>query len=228
MASKLIIPGILLGVGALGLMAAAAGGEPDDPAEVETSDFAGPIAVGLEDDPEIDALVREMQDEFVSRGVDLSVISVAEVTRMRKAPGKPLAIPPREWWPKMARTITEVYMPLRREAGVPFTITSGYRPPDYNKVVTCDKTNAAGECIGDWSRGSRHQAFEGIDFVPVSGGDAIARSAARLYLERGRDLKMGLGIYGFPATRLHIDTGHKRRPWEKTRRYLNLVREGVA
>lgn len=225
-ASKLIVPAALLGVGALGLVVLGAGESERDPAEVEPTGFPDPIAVGFEDDPEIDALVREMQDEFVSRGVDLNVISVAEVTRMRKAPGGPLAIPPRSWWPKMARTITEVYMPLRYEAGVPFNITSGYRPPDYNKAVTCER-EVNGECV-EWSRGSRHQGFEAIDFVPASGADAIARSAAHLYLQRGRDLKMGLGIYGWPATRLHIDTGHKRRTWENTRRYLDLVRGTTA
>lgn len=177
----------------------------------DTSDFPGAMLVGPANDPEVAALLQEIRDEWVSVGIDLDVITPEEIYRMRKAPGQPLAFPPRQYLPNIIPTILRVYLPLRYAAGVAFRITSGYRPPDYNEAV-------------GGTPGSRHQSNQGIDFVPASNGDRIARDAAALYVAEAQELGMGLGIYGKPAHRLHIDTG-RRRPatWERTREYIAEV-----
>lgn len=171
------------------------------------SRFPTPIAVGSPSDPEVSGLLEEMDEYFRSEGIDTGLVSAAEVTQMPKAPGKPSAVPPREYWSRMAMTLREVFMPLRASLGVPLAVR-GYRPTDYNEAV-------------GGAKGSRHQAFEALD-IRIS-GDAntsakrreLVDHAARIYSDRGRELKMGFGVYGkLPAPQhIHVDTGHQRRTW---------------
>lgn len=184
---------------------------------MDTSRKAKPIAVGPRNSPEIAALVTEMRDEFVSRGVDLSVVTPEEVTEMRKAPGRPLAIPPRAYWPMMIETLREGFMPIRAELGRGINIYNGYRPADYNKAV--------GGKIG-----SRHQWFQAIDMIPMGGGATARRElallAARIFVDRGWELKMGFGTYGDPSnpSGVHIDTGFQRRTWGDAEHFIAQVR----
>jgi len=178
--------------------------------------------VGKPGDPGVEALLAEMNSYFASEGVDLNLITAEEVTTMRKAPGKPHAIPPRPYWPRMARTITQLFMPLRKRMGEPLQILNGYRPPDYNKAVTCTEEDVFGNCT-EWTDGSRHQWFDGLDImIPASASTHANRSqlaleGARLYLEEGHRLGVGFGAYD-PAPpqapgNIHLDASEKRRTW---------------
>jgi hypothetical protein len=158
-----------------------------------------PLAVGQANDPEIDALLRQMDDLFTSSGVDLSHINAAAVTLMRKTDGFH-AIPPVEYWPRMAATLRYVFVPIRKALGVPIVITSGYRPPDYNKKV-------------GGKPGSRHQFFEALDMVAPGHARAQALAAARVFVANGAPLHMGFIVYGTPdaPTNIHVDTGWRKR-----------------
>lgn len=170
-----------------------------------------PLIVGQRGNPEIEALLREMDDEFSSQGVDLGVATAAEVTRMGSRHG----IPPRSTWLGMARTLREVFMPIRQQVGFPIRI-GGYRSPEYNASL-------------DGAPSSRHMWFEAIDMNPTSGSAKdkrrVALAAAQLYRSRGSALRMGLGIYGYPTPRsgTHVDTGWKMRTWADSKMYLDQV-----
>jgi hypothetical protein len=171
-----------------------------------------PIAVGQRGDPEIESLLAEMDDEFRSYGVNLEWIDAAQVTEMRKTDGY-YAIPPREYWPRMAATIVYGFMPIRRELGIPIYITSAYRSPDYNEAV-------------GGADGSRHQFFEGLDMLPEADRNGQAMAAAKLFVRDGENLRMGLGVYGSPgsAANIHIDTGHAMRTWEEAMYWVERAR----
>ena len=181
-----------------------------------------PIYVGQRGDPELESLLQEMQDFFLSYGgINLNWISAAEVTEMRQTNGY-YAIPPRQYWPRMAATLRYGFMPIRTAVGRPITITSGYRPEDYNKVVTCDK-EVNGECVV-WSEGSRHQWFVALDMIAPQGlANTQAMAAAQMWNRYGETLRMGLGVYGSDgfASNIHIDTGSKRRRWANARYWTN-------
>jgi hypothetical protein len=172
------------------------------------------IAVGKRGDPEIESLLTEMDDEFRSRGVNLSWIDAAEVTVMRKTAGYH-AIPPREYWPRMIATILWVFMPIRRALGSPIVITSGYREPGYNAAV-------------EGSEDSRHMYFEALDMV-AEDTNRQAMVSAGIYVRDGENLRMGLGIYGTDraATRIHVDTGHDQRTWKNARYWIEKAMEAA-
>ena len=140
-------------------------------------------------------------------------MNAEEVTRMPKAPGQPVAIPPREFWPRMARTLRETFMPLRLAVGMPLSVR-GYRPPDYN------------EAVGGAPR-SRHQWFEAIDLRVVGGSLAdrqrLALAAAALYVENGRAEKLGFAVYKDTLT-VHFDTGFRQRTWGEADHWIDQVR----
>lgn len=175
--------------------------------------FPKPMAVGPDSDPKIAALLAEMRSQWLNAGVDLSVITPEAVTRMRKAPGSPYAIPPREWWPRMLPTITEIFMPIRQAMGVPLVV-GGYRPPDYN------------EAVGGAEK-SQHQAFSALDIKVAKDHSTVERRrqlaelAGAIYKNRGKDLRMGFGVYGYPRPgNIHVDTGWTRRTWADAEKYL--------
>ena len=171
-----------------------------------------PIIVGDPKNPDVASLLMEMEDLFRAQGVDLSVVTAEEVTRMPKAPGQPVAIPPREFWPRMAQTLRLVFMPLRAAMGKPLSLR-GYRPADYNAAV-------------DGAPGSRHQWFEGFDIRVVDGTAAdrrrLATLAAQMYAERGAEYQMGLGIYKDTLT-VHGDTGYDQRTWGEADYWVDQV-----
>ena len=188
------------------------GDPPVAPAEPSPSGFPVPIAVGRTDDPDVAPLLEEMGTLFEREGIDLGVITPAEVTMMPSV-GQ-VAIPPRSYWPRMALTLREVFMPLRKAMGVPLVIRGGYRAPDYNAAVGGEPK-------------SRHQAFEALDIRVASGHSSadrrkeLAQQAAKIYRSRGSELKMGFGVYGFPVPgNIHVDTGWKRRTWNDAKRFL--------
>ncbi len=181
---------------------------------------AEPMYVGKPGNAKVEALLQEMNTYFNSQGVDLNLVTAQEVTRMRKAPGKPYAIPPREYWPRMARTLTQLFMPLRMRMGEPLRILNGYRPPDYNEAV-------------GGAPDSRHQWFDGLDIMIPDGNSThasrkqLALEGARLYLEEGNRLGVGFGAYD-PAPpqapgNIHLDVSGKSRTWANANYWVEQV-----
>lgn len=232
--STKIVLGVLAGGAAVAGIAALAGGGSGPPSgpptEWKRGAAPGALAVGPANNPEIAALLNDMRDTFASAGVRLDWITPEEVTQLHKKQwAGQHAIPPRDYWPRMIQTIRYVFEPMRAVYGAPITITNGYRPPFYNKEVTCDRAKATGECTNDGNTGSRHQWFEALDMIPAAPGAEpriiLAKLAAEIYVEDGASLKMGLGVYApseWPAG-VHVDTGWRKRKWANTAYWLRQV-----
>lgn len=168
-----------------------------------------PLYVGTRGDPELEAFLIEMQDEFSSAGI--RYFSAAEVTKMRKTPGPSYAIPPRKYWPRMIATL-QVVDQIRDDWGLPVNVYNGYRPEDYNKAV-------------GGAPGSRHQWFEALDLMPVGDRDDFATLVASYYLKTP---DMAMGVYGEPGrvTGVHVDM-HRKRTWGSAQHYIQKA-GGVA
>ena len=120
--------------------------------------------------------------------------------------------PPLEWWHRIIPTL-ELAESLRDQFG-PLSIGNGYRPRKLNKRV-------------GGARSSQHLYFRALDLDLPSGDDRgrqFQEAAARLWLHFGDRYKMGLGFYA-RRTRIHIDTGFRRRYWKK--KYVKPILEGV-
>lgn len=170
------------------------------------------IAVGDPSNPEIDALLREMADEFRSNGADPTQFSPRELTKLRKAQGMPSAIPERSAWPTMARLVRQELMPARRAVG-PIRVLNGYRPEDYNEAV-------------GGAENSHHLDGSAADIEPVrdSAKDDLARYFALRY---ARGAGIGLGIYGKTDPHVHVDLG-PRFHWGDTEYWVREVGASVA
>lgn len=185
------------------------------PGPTPTGDVPDPIAVGMPSDPEVGALLAEMDALFEAQGVDTSLASAREVTKMPKAPGQPSAIPPKYLWPRMAATLRNLVIPLRLKMGIPFSLR-GYRPADYNAAV-------------GGVPGSRHQWFEGVDIYLAANNTKenrrkLALEGAKMYLSLGPELKVGFGAYGSPTpSNIHLDSGYDMRTWEEGDFYVAQV-----
>ena len=178
------------------------GGPVDIPDRPKNEQPRPPIATGQPTDPQIADLLEEMRQAFEANGVDTSIFSAEEVTRLPM--WGEIAIPPRDLWPRMAFTLREVAIPLRKAMGTALT-ARGYRPPEYNRAQK-------------GSPGSRHQYFEALDLRPqpytAANRRKLAILGADLHNRRGSDLRMGLGVYGAQTpSNIHIDTGFRRRTW---------------
>ena len=190
-----------------------------------------PIRVGHAKSKRIKALLADMEQVFVAEGVDLDYITPLEVTTLTKTPTHAVAIPPTGYWYAMAATLRDGFVPLRKAFGKPIVINNGYRPPVYNREVTCKRRD--GKCVDEGTEGSRHQWFQALDLQPA---DATAENRVRLatvaaafFLDRGHELEMGFGVYGKPKfpQGVHIDTGFERRTWGSAEHFINQV-SGVA
>lgn len=199
--------------------------DPDDPQVPEPKPKPDPkptgepepIAVGQPGDPEIASLLDEMRTMFRDAGINTDQLSPYEVTVMPKTPNKTVAIPPREFWPRMVQTLVNVVQPLRTRMGIPFMLR-GYRPPDYNAAV-------------GGASNSRHIYFEGVDIYLVGPENTsqnrrkLALEAARIYLQAPSSLRMGFGAYGKPSpSNIHVDTGWKKRTWREAPYYIQQVK----
>lgn len=182
------------------------------PEHLNTGD--APIAVGDPSDPEIAVLLQELEAELFALGAPAAGNWTArEVTTMRKAPGQPVAIPPRALWPNMVPAL-QLFQQLRDEIGAPLKIGNGYRPPDYNAAV-------------GGAPNSAHIYFAALDLDPLSEDRAaVALLSAQRYREGGN---MGLGIYGAEnPSRTHVDFGRGRRRWEDSQVWIDRAAEAIA
>lgn len=173
-----------------------------------------PIYVGKRGDPELEALLSEMDDYFRSGGVD-STITAAEVTFLPKD-GK-YAIPPRSHWPRMRFTLYELWNPIRREMDEPL-LARAFRPLGYNERV------GGASYIPGRKRGSSHLYFEAIDLRPqnTKSRRKLAMVAANVYVSKGGRIKMGFGAYGKPTpSNVHVDAGYSQRTWRDAQYYIS-------
>lgn len=127
-----------------------------------------------------------------------------EVCSMRKAKNA-IAIPPSKYWERIIPAL-KLAEELRAIVG-PLYVGNGYRPRDYNKAVG-----------GSWR--SQHIQFRALDLDLIERGvvnqETFYEEACKIFLDRGKELKMGLGLYRpWRGTRIHIDIGYSFRHWEK-------------
>lgn len=110
----------------------------------------------------------------------------------------PYAMPPRSKWKNILPTLRLLKQEVIPLFG-PLDVLSGFRDPVYNK-------RAGG------ARTSRHLAFQALDVRPVKRPprEALRRKLGALWEEKGKQHKLGLGVYC--GTRFHVDTG-KYRKW---------------
>lgn len=128
-----------------------------------------------------------------------------EVCTLRRL-GVTVDPPPRDWWDRMIPTL-QIAESIRAELGCPLIVGNGYRPPAENKRV-------------GGARRSQHLFFRALDLDLPRGRRDLASDFYRLagieFLAKGRDLKMGLGLYrAWEGTRVHVDTGYRRRHWSR-------------
>lgn len=141
--------------------------------------------------------------------------SAHEILRARRV-GVTSDPPHRDWWPRIIPTLL-VAEAIRAELGVPLAVGNGYRPPAVNR--------AAGGASS-----SQHLYFRALDLDLVGDArrdrgiqEAFYRAAGAIYLDHGRELRMGLGLYrSWGGTRVHIDCGGPswRRPAAWERKYV--------
>lgn len=187
--------------------------EPQEPMARRTDPKPTTIYVGTRGDPELEGLLNEFDAVLASAGV--RNFRSAEVTKLRKTPGPSYAIPHRDAWPKMVRTL-QLLQRVRDQLGAPITIYNGFRPEDYNKAV-------------GGARDSDHIWAEAVDaYVERPHQDAFMMALARLYDVEGARLKMSFGVYGDPRTgeqlEAHVGTGSRQRTWGAAKTYLDRVR----
>lgn len=178
--------------------------EPDD--DMAHDPKPKPLHVGVRGDPELEALLTELDDELRSAGV--RDFSAAELTKMRKTPGPSYAVPPRSYWPRMIATM-QLVQRIRDDWGKPIKVYNGYRPADYNAAV-------------GGKSGSRHQWNEAVDLLPEGDRDDFAFLVATYYVREGAEQNMGFGVYGKPGrlTGVHVDT-HRKRRWGSAQYYID-------
>ena len=130
--------------------------------------------------------------------------------------------PRRDWWPRIVPTLQLAEM-LRTVMGHRLIVGNGYRPAAVNK-------RAGG------ARRSQHVQFRALDLdLPLDKRDPHKRlrfheAAVSLWLDLGEEYAIGLGLYSpHGGTRIHIDTGFRRRSWggPRGRRYVDRIAEGM-
>ena len=105
-------------------------------------------------------------------------------------------LPPKDLWPKMAKTL-EVLTEVQEATNAVFEIRSAYRSKYVNK-------------ISKGSTKSKHMIFCALDITPAVNDQKKVRAyLEHLWWEKGDDLKLGLGYYSL--RRFHIDTHERRR-----------------
>jgi hypothetical protein len=128
-----------------------------------------------------------------------------EVCTLRRL-GEVVEPPPREWWDRIVPTL-KIAEEIRAELGCPLIVGNGFRPAALNKRV-------------GGARRSQHLFFRALDLdLPVnrrSHAEDFYRLAALAYLKHGEEHRVGLGLYRpWKGTRVHIDTGYRRRHWKR-------------
>ena len=173
-----------------------------------------PIIVGQRDNPEVAALLEELDQYLRNAGISTDLLSADDLTRLPQWSRQ--GIPPRSLWPNIVPT-ARLYQELRARMRQPLSVRA-YRPPEYNELV-------------NGAERSQHQWFSAMDVrVPSSVATSdlrreLALQGARLYLELGEPFQIGLGVYGANTpSNIHIDAGYQRRTWRDAKAWIDRVK----
>lgn len=158
----------------------------------------------------------ESLDEYIDAH-GIFHFSAGEILRMRRA-GISVPAPKRALWPRIIPTLL-LAEKIRTILGHGLVVGNGYRPEPYNSQVGGAKK-------------SQHLFFRAVDLDLPSGHksreeqERFYETACSLYLDLGSEYKIGLGLYRpWKGTRIHIDTGYRKRRWKKE--YVDPILEGL-
>ena len=113
--------------------------------------------------------------------------------------GEPFALPPREDWTRVARTLDWIDRRVKPALG-PVEVVSGYR-------------DAALNACADGTRQSAHLGFWALDLEPYNlaiDRTGLMQTLCRTHKQYGREADIGLGFYS--GVRFHIDD-ERYRHW---------------
>lgn len=164
-----------------------------------------------------DKIPEETLDDYLCRR-GIAHFTARELCTMRRA-GVIVPEPPRDLWPNMIPTALAAEA-IRARMGCPLLVGNGYRPEPYNSQV-------------GGARRSQHLYFRALDLdLPASHSgraeqEALYRITCELWLdEEWAGAKLGIGLYRpWRGTRVHIDTGYRRRYWSK--QFVKPILEGM-
>jgi hypothetical protein len=158
---------------------------------------------------------QTLQDYLTACGIQH--FSAIECLTMRRA-GVVVDPPPRAWWPRIIPTLRVAEM-LRDILGHGLIVGNGYRPKAENR-------KAGG------ARNSQHIHFRALDLDLPKGQHSSGNrkrfyeAAVSLWLTLGDEYQIGCGLYSpRGGSRVHIDTGYKKRRWEK--QYVDPIARGL-
>lgn len=142
-----------------------------------------------------------------------------ELCVLHKTPDRVVAIPKQALWVNMAYLFKHGWVPLRSNLGFALAVR-GYRPQDYNMKLGGAKS-------------SRHLWFQALDIYPGPNENTaenrfrLVNEAVRLYVESGKEHKIGLGIYGskYSPSHIHLDAGWKQRNWGVASHFISKYRK---
>lgn len=151
---------------------------------------AGPVKA------EVAALEAYLASQQLADVVPLADVLRSDV-RWRRCKAEPFAMPPRQQWANMAKTLRYIRAELIPAVG-PVRVVSGYRAP------------ATNDCVKG-ARASRHLRFAALDMEPAAAKSrtALISALCPLHASTGSRDAVGLGIYD--GVRFHIDTAGFRR-----------------
>lgn len=150
--------------------------------------------------PKVQSYLNAIDDLLRAAGV--RHFNARELTALRKVPGV-YAIPPREYWPRLAALSVNVLEPLRVRMGVPLRILNGYRPSDYNKAV-----GGAARSSHLWGYAADVTCGDADADGDIDSADrALLRAAAADMFVSMPSAKIGFGFY---AGNIHAEWGRRR------------------
>jgi uncharacterized protein YcbK (DUF882 family) len=143
--------------------------------------------------------------------------SASELLRMRRA-RVTVPQPRRALWPRIIPTLF-LAEKIRTVLGHGLIVGNGYRPEPFNSSV-------------GGAKNSQHLHFRALDLDLPRGHksreeqERFYETACEFYLELGFEYKIGLGLYRpWRGTRIHIDTGFRKRRWKKA--YVDPILESI-
>lgn len=129
-------------------------------------------------------MIQDLQDYLDDRGI--RYFDADEVTKVHAG------FPPPELWPNIIPTLKVLDL-VRERLDTPFTVTSGYRSPEYNRRV-------------GGAPSSLHLRFSAVDvWVRTHSPHQIKQALVDTLGARFVDALLGVGVYpgnGF----IHVDT----------------------
>ena len=127
---------------------------------------------------------------------NIQYFTFEEVLRERRTGN--IVSPPIDKWGNIKDTV-QLADQIRKLWGSPVRCNSGYRSPQYNRLVGGAST-------------SQHVQFRAMDLSPINGDIEEFTKLCRIAVEMARfyGVEVGFGCYN---SFIHIDTGARNRNW---------------